>query len=287
MLIRAIKKRLAMARDERGFTLVELLVVIAAGSVVMLALFVMLDVTLHQTSRTFSKVNATQQAQGMVENLENELHSACVAKDVTPVQGGANGSQQSDANNLVFVTYYGTAANPTPVEHKVTFTAPTGSTPGTLTEYTYSVNGGTAPDWTFSSTPNAPTGGKLLLRNVSNAVQGATTVPVFQYFAYEPYTDVNGVTDEMLMDGSRTVPGTTSLPNPDPLSTTAGLSPDDAAQAAEVLINLNVGADALQGEAGGGLNTKVETDTITDSIVFRFTPAPDEAGSTGPFKPCS
>lgn len=287
MLIRAIRNRLSAADDQRGFTLVELLVVVAAGTVVMLALFTMLDVTLRQTSRTYSKVSATQRAQGMVENLENELHSACVAKDVTPVQGGANGSQQSDANNLVFVTQYGTAASPTPVEKKITFTPPSGSTPGTLTEYTYSVNGGTAPDWTFSSTPNAPTGGTLLLNNVANAVTGGTTLPVFQYFAYEQYVDPNGVTDEMLMDGSRVVPGTTSLPNPDPLSTTAGLSPSDAAQTAEVLINLNVGPDVNAGEMGSGLNTNLETDTITDSIVFRFTPAPDEAGSTGPFKPCS
>jgi len=108
-----------------------------------------------------------------------------------------------------------------------------------------------------------------------------------KYDVGEPYTDVNGVTDEMLMDGSRVVPGTTSLPNPDPLPTTSGLSPSDAAQAAEVLINLNVGADANKGEFGAGVNTNLETDTITDSIVFRFTPAPDEAGSTGPFKPCS
>jgi hypothetical protein len=146
------------------------------------------------------------------------------------------------------------------------------------------VNGGTAPDWTFSTTPTSST---VLLNNVASAVQGSTTLPVFQYFAYEPYTDVNGVTDEMLMDGSRVVPGTTSLPNPDPLSTTSGLSPSDAAQAAEVLINLNVGPDINKGEVGGGLNANLETDTITDSIVFRFTPAPDEAGSTGPFKPCS
>jgi prepilin-type N-terminal cleavage/methylation domain-containing protein len=276
MLKRLLTKPAAAQIDERGYSLVELLVVMAAGTVVMLTLFMMLDVTLRQTTRTFTKVSATQAARTTLERIENELHSACVASGTTPIQGGASGSQDSDANNLVFVSYYGTAANPTPLEHKISFSG------GSLIDYTYNVNGGTAPNWTFSPTVSSTT---TLLPNV--AASGTTAI--FQYFAYEPYTDGNGNTDMMLMDGTSPVPGTTSLPNPDPLATTNGLAASDAEQTAEIVITLQVGADVKAGEVGAQENSTVSDTkaTVTDSIVLRFVTTPNQAGSDATFGPCS
>src|ERR1700760_362245 len=117
-LLRKIRRRL---RDERGFTLVELLATMAAGMVVLAGLTTMLTVTLRETSRTFTNVDATQRGRSILESVASELHSACVADLETPIQGGANGTQVSDANNLVFLSQFGTAASPTPVEHKITF----------------------------------------------------------------------------------------------------------------------------------------------------------------------
>jgi Tfp pilus assembly protein PilW len=282
MLIAAVRTVLDRARQEGGFSLAELLVSMLAGIVVISALFTIVDTTLHATTRTFTKVDATERSRTTLEQIENELHSACVADNVTPIQGGANGSQVSDANNLVFISQYGTAPTPTPVEHKLTFNA----TNGTLTDYTYAVNGGNAPNWTFSSTPTT-TAGTQLLNNVTRS--GSTNnTPVFQYFAYEPYTDGSGNTDMMLMDGSSSVPGTTSLPNPDPLTTTSGLSASDASQTAEVLINLVVGGGAAAGERYSGENTNLADtkNTVTDSIVLRFTPAPNESATGATFGPC-
>ena len=67
----ATARRRAVAGEENGFTLVELLIVIAAGTVLMLALFAMLDMTLRQTSRTFTMTDATGRAQFVTETLEN------------------------------------------------------------------------------------------------------------------------------------------------------------------------------------------------------------------------
>ncbi len=266
-----------MARAEDGFTLVELLVVLMAGIVVISALFTILDVTLHSTTRTFTKVDATQRARVTLERIENELHSACLTSGVTPIQGGgANGSQDSNANNLVFVSQYGTSANPTPVEHRISFNAAA----GTLTDYTYALTSGSSPsNWVFSSTPTSPSGTPLLT-NVS--ANGA--IPVFQYFAYEPYTDTNGNHDMMLMDGSTAVPGTTTVSNPDPLSTTNGLSTSDAASTAEVVISLVVG-----GSGGSNENTNLADtrDTASDSVVLRLTPPPNQVGGTSTFGPCA
>jgi hypothetical protein len=271
---------------EEGFTLVELLAAMAAGMVVLGALVTVISVTLRQTTYTFTRVDASQRARTMLTHVEDEMHSACIVNGVTPIQGGAQGTQVSDANNLVFVSQFGTSASPTPVEHKITYNA----TNGTLTEYTYiATTGGSDPTkWQFSATPSSAAG-KLLLNRAGQLTIPATPTPklapVFQYFAYDPYTDVNGNKAMMILDGSSTVPGTTALPNPDPLSVTpSGLSQANAASTAEVLVNLAVGA------TGGGFeNTNLSgtADPVTDSIVLRFTPPPNAAGAGTTFGPCA
>jgi type II secretory pathway pseudopilin PulG len=277
MLIRLVQKTLRRLREERGFTLVELLATMAAGMVVLAGLTTMLTVTLRETSRTFTNVDATQRGRTILETIASELHSACVADLETPIQGGANGTQVSDANNLVFLSQFGTSANPTPVEHKLTFN----QNAHTLTDYTYPSTGGTSPTWTFSSTPSNT---KVLLTNVAaTPISSGGTVPVFQYFAYEPYTDSNGNTDMMLMDGSSAVPGSSNLPNPDPLSTSGGLSQSDAASAAEVIITMNVGGT---GHAHENTQLTDTYDNLTRAIVFRFTPAADTTGANATFNPC-
>ncbi len=273
-LLRRLARRL---RDERGFTLVEMLATMVAGMVVLAGLTTMLTVTLRETSRTFTNVDATQRGRTILESISSELHSACVADLVTPIQGGANGTQVSDSNNLVFLSQFGTSANPTPVEHKISFSA----SARTLTDYTYASTGGTSPTWTFSSTPSSS---KVCSRTSCRLPpSGGGNVPAFQYFAYEPYTDANGNTDMMLMDGSSSVPGTTNLPNPDPLSTSSGLSQTDAASAAEVLITMNVGG---AGHAHENTQLNDTYDNLTRAIVFRFTPSADTTGANATFNPC-
>jgi type II secretory pathway pseudopilin PulG len=273
----------ARLRQQDGFTLVELLAAMAAGMVVLAGLVTVISVALQQTSYSFTRVDATERARTALTHIEDEMHSACIVNDVTPILSGAQGAQVSNANNLVFVSQFGTSATPTPVEHKITYDP----VKRTVTEYTYTVSNGTSDPskWVFSSTPTN-TGGKLLLTNTAAIPIPNTSnfTPVFQYFAYEPYTDANGNPAEMLMDGSAAVPGTTSLSNPDPLSTSSGLSQTDAANTAEVMVNLLVGA------TGGNMentNLTSASDPITDSIVLRFTPPPNSSGSSSDYGPCS
>jgi len=54
-----VKVLAARLRSERGFTLVELLVAMVAGIVVLMAGLTILDVTMDQTTRSFSMVDAT------------------------------------------------------------------------------------------------------------------------------------------------------------------------------------------------------------------------------------
>ncbi len=116
---------------EAGFTLVELLATMVAGLVVLGALGTILTVTLRETSRSFTQVDATSRARPVFEGLENKLHSACFADEQTPIQSG------SGPNALIFMSSYGNGATPTQVWHEVGFNpAPA----ATLTDTTYSVN---------------------------------------------------------------------------------------------------------------------------------------------------
>lgn len=272
-----LSKRLChKATREHGFTLIETLVTMLVGMVILGALFTIQTVTLHQTTRLFSKVDATQHARVAVEQFENELHSACIANNVTPILSG------STATTVQFVSQYGTAATLTPVEHQVTFN----SSAGTLTDAVYQETGVTtnssgAPVYTFASSPSTT---RTLATNVAQI--GST--PVFQYFAYQepmngssPYTDSAGDPYMMLLDGTSAVPGTSVIPAAAPLS--VPLSTTDASNAAEVLISMLVGPSGGTGES---THLADGADPITDGVVMRLTPAANHAGGGAVFLPC-
>src|SRR5581483_4296771 len=165
----------ARPSSERGFTLVELVLAIAIGLIVSFLLFTILDVTWRGTSRSVTMIDATASARVTLAKLDDELQSACLTSGVTPIQPGSTGS------TLLFLSAYGKAVQPTPIEHQISYSASTNS----LTDSLYAVTGGAAPDWTFSGTPYAT---NVLLSNVKQA--GNT--PVFQYFAYQEVPNGSG-----------------------------------------------------------------------------------------------
>lgn len=271
-MIHRLIKRIRVLGGERGTTLIELLVVVLAGTVVTAALFALLELTLHQTSKTFTSVDATQRSRTLFETIDNELHSACVADGSAPIQatGGAGGA--TGDNTVIFLSQYGNAASVTPVEHQIDFNAGA----QTITDTTFAVNGGGTPAWTFSTTPSST---RTLLTNVAQS--GST--PVFQYFAYQQlsYTDGAGNAYVLLPDGTSPVPGTTTIPPVAPLATP--LSAANAVLAVEVLITLSVGPGG-----GTGENSSIghPFDPVTNSVVLRITPAANHAGANISFLPC-
>jgi type II secretory pathway component PulJ len=261
----------SIRRGEGGFTLIELLVVLTAGIVVVLGLFTMIDVTTHQTTRTFDRVDATQRARTTMENLMNELHSACVAPGATPIQPGSTDTR------MLFVSQYSNAANVTPiVEHEVYL-----DSSGVLWERTYANAGSDSPPWTFATTPQST---KTLLTNVRSVK--------FQYFAYTQvsYTDGAGNPYVMLLDGTNAVPGTSTIPPAAPLTATAStpLSSSNAQNAVEVMINMTVGPAGGSGEnTNTNVNANISEDaTLVDSAVLRLSPAANHAGNGSTFNPC-
>ncbi len=153
-------------KDESGITLVELLVAISAGSVVFLGLTMMVVASMHDTTRVTNRVHSTQNARTAVHGLITELHSACIAPGLAPVQ------KESSGTSLSFIHGSGSEVTPTPVLSTVTLTGTT------LTQTDYAQKSGTMAEPIFNTTPVAGTP-RALATQVS-AVSGTT--PIFSYF---------------------------------------------------------------------------------------------------------
>lgn len=159
-----------LRRDERGFTLVEMLVSMTMGLLVLGATFATLSVSRTQSARIIDRVSADQRSRTTLETLLQELHSSCVSIAEAPIREG------STATMIKFLSRFGSeAAFSTVSLHEVSLSG------SKLIDKIYTSNtNATSADWRFTSPPVSTT----LLAGVSQSEGG--TAPVFQYFKYTP-----------------------------------------------------------------------------------------------------
>lgn len=155
-------------RDERGMTLIELLVATSAGIVVLFGIVAAMIVTLHQTGRVTSHVDADQRARIAMTKVVNQLHSACVMPRIAPVREGSDTA-------LTFLHQTGSEVEPTPIKSTISLNGET------LREANYEPTGGTAPEWQYANFPTKPTSEEILATGISPL---STGTPIFSYFAY-------------------------------------------------------------------------------------------------------
>jgi Flp pilus assembly pilin Flp len=153
-----------LARDERGTTLAELMVGLAAGTVVMLGLTTMVVVTLHASTRVTTRVDATQRARLVLTRVIDQIHSACIAPKVPPIQ------KESTNSVLRFVHAPGADVSPVPILSVISLSGET------LSQSDYELQEGVPPAWVFKSAPSKTT---QLMTGVSPI---AVTRPVFTYY---------------------------------------------------------------------------------------------------------
>lgn len=233
-------------RNERGFTMVELLVGMAISVVVLIGILTLVDVTTRGSARVAARVDADQRARTTMQRLLDELHSTCVSPNVLPVVASSNGYTSNDST-LIFLQQTGSAVSPTPTQRVVSLEG------STLKERVYAATGGTAPSWTFASSPSSTTS---LMTGVGAAKFGSppSAVPLFQYFAYQ---------------GAQL--STTPLPTP--------LSASDAARTVAVTVSFSVSPTS------NGANDAHASATVSDSVVLRLSPASEAATEVNP--PCA
>jgi hypothetical protein len=185
-------------RDQRGFTIVELLVSMSASLTVMLGVVMLTTTVIHSQARISNRVDADSRARPAMTRIVQGLHSSCVASHIVPIRRDVNGAS-STGTSISFLSKAGSGVGPTPDLHTITFSG------GTLTESVYRANGTTPPDWGGFTTAVGPP--VKLLTNVL-----APGGVIFRYYDF-----VNGALS------------TTPLPTP--------LSDDNAARASYVTIS--------------------------------------------------
>ncbi|HEY4778796.1 MAG TPA: prepilin-type N-terminal cleavage/methylation domain-containing protein [Solirubrobacterales bacterium] len=217
-------------KDESGMTLVELLVATATGTVVMAMVTAVLITTMHVSNRVASHVEANQLARLTMGKVIDQLHSSCVAYDYAPIKENSNGS------TLIFTHQTGSAVQPVPVKSEIVFSG------GKLTQADYPSTGGSAPNWTFATSPATTT---TLTTNVSQI--GST--PIFRYYGYNTSGAIS------------------STPLAEPLNK------ENAERAVQVSVAFGAGPRTLRTANDSGAVTPIQS-----SALLRLTPASFEAG---------
>jgi prepilin-type N-terminal cleavage/methylation domain-containing protein len=244
----------ARAGDERGFTLIEMLVALSIGTIVLTAMLAILISSVDLSSANNDSIEANQQGRLAMTKLVQALDSSCVAATTPPVLAG------SDANHVVFYSLLGDAPSINPSEITVTYGASTTdplATANSLTMYTQPwVSGTSSSSWTFGTGTNF-----TLLDHMSPAtVNGTGNQPVFQYYGYNSGTGTMSTT-----------PYTTPLSAANALTTT------------EIAINFEaLPSDNWNAATGDHQDTG---SVFSDSIVLRLTPASANASSSN--TPCT
>jgi hypothetical protein len=222
-------------RSESGVTLIELTVAATIGVVISLALFNFIDTTSKSSVRTAARVDAAKLARPVMAGIMDRLHSTCVAPGLAPVLPGSSGT------SISFVNQTGSAVSPVPLQHTISYAG------GALTESTYPVSGGTAPDWTFSGTANYT---RQMLKPVAQASEGSPSVlvPVFRYYAFNSTGQIS------------------ATPLAVPLSDT------DAASTVQVTVSFTVPPRTGTSDPAGSAS-------FTDTALLRFTPPGESAAA--------
>jgi type II secretory pathway component PulJ len=169
MLIPKRHRSLDLA-DSAGFMLIETLVAIISATVVTGALFAILIVSLHQTSRISGRLQATELGRTTMTRMVDELHSACIAKEFLPLQ------EKSSPTELIFISGVGEeAVLKKAALHKIVYN----ESAGTLVETTTPSSGGEWPTFEYKGTPTTTRIGQYI-----TAAKSGGTKPIFQYYKY-------------------------------------------------------------------------------------------------------
>jgi prepilin-type N-terminal cleavage/methylation domain-containing protein len=248
---------------ERGYTMIELLIAMAIGSVVILAAFALLRFTTSDVSRITARVHVDQRGRLALEKIMLELHSACVAPKVVPIQA------KSSATELRFISEsspLNKETEPIPTSelatvklHRILYTPPTGKIAGTLVEESWpNITSSKAPKYKFNE---SETPAKIkLLNDVQQLVnKEGKEIPIFQYYRYYDEKDHEPVYGQL---------------NPSPTAVALPLEQEEAKNVTKVTISFSLGPE-------GSENATFANDravALEDSAIFRLAPASETAG---------
>jgi Tfp pilus assembly protein PilW len=227
-----LSSRLArrLIRDERGIGLVELLVGAVTGLILLGAMYSILEVSLHQSTRLTDYGQANQLARTSMTRIVDELHSACLATGFTPVQEG------STAKELIVINAYSektTIAPESVRKDKIVWN----EAAKTLTDSKYVSNGGEWPKFLFPEKASAVTRIGEGVTQTEN--EKKEKVPVFKYFAYATKASTSSSSPSSTLNEAEPLTGEGEK----------GLNAKEAKSAASVLISFRTAPSSGSKEA--------------------------------------
>ena len=266
-------------RSEHGFTLVEVLVAMVIGMIVSLGAFSLLEFTTSDVSRVTARAHIDQTGRVALEKIMLQLHSACVAVTITPIE------PKSNENTIKFVSETSPLNGKSePISslssvklHEITYN----KAEGTLTEKSRP-SSGTTPFFKFTEheTPE-PTVHILLTGVKQTEVINETThlpelIPIFQYYRYYASTDTKIKTGEAKLGelDPEHMSNATMAIEKSPTET-------EAEKVAKVTMSFTLTPEGKEGILAKG----DQPIALEDSAIFRFTPSSEEAGNTN--LPCA
>jgi type II secretory pathway pseudopilin PulG len=159
-----------LRRDERGFTLAELLVATTVGVGVLLAAFTLSTAFLHAQTRISDRSESIARGRTAMEQIVQQLRSQVCLGPGYPAITYGDGSR---------ITFYADLANRTfvPQQRDLTFAS------GALTERDYAgTQTGAQPAFSFASTPSRT---RVILDRMQLQSSGGVDVPFFRYYTFD------------------------------------------------------------------------------------------------------
>ena len=172
-------RRRVHGSDERGFTLVEMLVAMSIGVVILLAAFMLLDRSFSTSAQIADRQEGLQRGRQAMELITRQLRSqVCVV--VPPAT--AYSAPVTAATDTSVTFYASLSESGTSVEKRTLTFSSTGT--GSITQNVITGTPNTVyPQMAFTGTGTTTT----LLTDVKQAQTGtpATNLPVFRYYRYK------------------------------------------------------------------------------------------------------
>jgi prepilin-type N-terminal cleavage/methylation domain-containing protein len=167
--------------DQRGFTLIEMLVAMSIGTIVMLAAFTLVDQALPASQRINDRIDANQRGRVAMENMVRELRASVCLWSGNDVNGNPTYStpySSADGSQVTFYSDMTTAAAAAsgsflPTQRQLAYAN------GAITE-TVTTGIGTVPQVRYTGLGTITT-----TRTLITNVQPIGATPIFTYYAYD------------------------------------------------------------------------------------------------------
>ncbi len=235
-------------RDPRGFTLIEVLVAMIAGTIVLGALVLILEITINQTARIGETAQVNQAGRTTMTKIVDEMQSACLETGFVPIQ--AKSTEDSIRFAAAFTEKSDIAYSEAAI-HQIEWSKAT----ETLTESKYAGTSGENGKIVFNETPESAT--TRLGEKIARGTSGGT-IPIFRYYRYREAGATSGTeAPEEALEEIKPTSETTELGS-------------EASKVAAVAITFRTGAkheELLRSETKATASVPSE---ISDQVTFAF-----------------